>query len=301
MIVELFGPPAAGKTTLAHALATALEKNGCSVELIVSSRPAERGPIQVESARAWARCRAALAAPLSRAVKLVSAVPILLGAQNDDITANLMDLLPPRTLLWSVRYRRYLSLLSSSWKSASTSDRIVIFDQGFFTALCSLALLAQSADRGTIERGLRLVPRPNLLIHLDAPRETLEARIRERLRRQGAVERLFEFDLQTNLEQIETTNEVAYMLQEQGAHMMHVSCLDRGLLEAAVDRVVREAKLWNEWIGHQPNRGTCLPVERRQGRDRNDRDHSGLASQWDSLPPLLRDGAPSGLPDDAKF
>jgi thymidylate kinase len=292
MIVELFGPPAAGKTTLAHALATALEKNGCSVELIVSSRPAERGPIQVERARALARCRAALAAPLSRAVKLVSAVPILLGAQNDDITANLMDLLPPRTLLWSVRYRRYLSLLSSSWESASASDRIVIFDQGFLTALCSLALLAQSADRGMIERGLGLIPRPNLLIHLDAPRETLEARIRERLRRQGAVERLFEFDLQTNLEQIETTNEVAQMLQEQGFRMMHVSCLDRGLLGEAVDRLVREAKLWNEWIGHQ---------QRRQGRDRSDRDHSGLASQWDSLPPLSRDGAPSGLPDDAKF
>jgi thymidylate kinase len=292
MIVELFGPPAAGKSTLAHALATALEKNGCSVELIVSSRPAERGPIQVESARALARCRAALAAPLSRAVKLVSAVPILLGAQNDDITASLMDLLPPRTLLWSVRYRRYLSLLSSSWKLASTSDRIVIFDQGFFTALCSLVLLARSADRETIERGLRLIPRPNLLIHLDAPRETLEARIRERLRRQGAVERLFEFDLQTNLGQIETTNEVAQMLQEQGFRMMHVSCLDRDLLEAAVDRLVCEAKLRNEWIGHQ---------QRRQGRDRSDRDHSGLASQWDSLPPLSRDGAPSGLPDDAKF
>jgi thymidylate kinase len=301
MIVELFGPPAAGKTTLAHALATALERNGCSVELIVSSRPAERGPTQVESARAWARCRAALAAPVSRAVKLVSAVPIFLGAQNDDITANLMDLLPPRTLLWSLRYRRYLSLLSSSWKSASASDRIVIFDQGFHTALCSLALLAEFADRWMIERGLRLIPRPHLLIHLDAPRETLEARIRERLRRQGAVERLFEFDLQTNLEQIETTNEVAQMLQAQGFRMMHVSCLDRDLLEAAVDRLVREAKLRNEWIGHQSSRGTYLPVECRQGRDRSGRDHSGLAAQWDSLPPLSRDGAPSELPDDAKF
>jgi thymidylate kinase len=301
MIVELFGPPAAGKTTLARALAAALGKNGCNVELIVSSRPAERDPIQVESTRALARCRAALAAPLSRAAKLVSAVPIFLGAQNDDITANLMDLLPPRTLLWSVRYRRYLSLLSSSWKLASTSDRIVIFDQGFLTALCSLVLLAGSADRRVIGRALELIPRPNLLIHLDAPRETLKARIRERLRRQGAVERLFEFDLQTNLEQIETTNEVAQMLQEQGFRMMHVSCLDRGLLEEAVDRVVREAKLRNDRIGHQPSRGTCLPVERRQGRDRSDRYHSGLASQWDSLPPLLRDGAPSELPDDAKF
>jgi thymidylate kinase len=301
MIVELFGPPAAGKTTLAHALATALEKNGCNVDLIVSSRPAERDTIQVEGTRALARCRATLAAPLSRAAKLVSAVPIFLGAQNDNITASLMDLLPPRTLLWSVRYRRYLSLLSHSWKSASTSDQIVIFDQGFVTALCSLVLLSQSADHGTIERGLGLIPRPNLLVRLDAPRETLEARIRERLRRQGAVERLFEFDLQTNLEQIETTNEVAQMLQKQGFRMIHVSCLDRGLLEEAVDRVVREAKLWNERIGHQPNRGTCLPVERKQGLDRSDRHHSSPASQWNSLPPLLRDGAPSELPDDAKF
>ena len=260
MIVELFGPPAAGKTTLAHALATALENNGCNVELIVSSRPAERAPIQVESTRALARCRAALTAPLSRAAKLVSAVPIFLGVQNDDITASLMDLLPPRTLLWSVRYRRFLSLLSCSWKIASTSDRIVIFDQGFLTALCSMALLSRSVDRSVIARGLALIPRPNLLIRLDAPRETLEARLRARLDRQGAVERLFEFDLQTNLQQIETTSDVARMLQEQGGRMMHVSSLDRRLLEKAVDRIVREAKSWDEEID-PVNR---LLVERRR-------------------------------------
>jgi thymidylate kinase len=301
MIIELFGPPAAGKTTLAHALATALERDGYNIELIVSSRPAERASIQVESMGALFRCRAALAAPLSRAAKLASAVPFLLGTPNDDTTANLMDLLPPRTLLWSVRFRRYLSLLSSSWKLASTSSRIVIFDQGFLTALCSLVLLAESVNRRVIGWGLELIPRPNLLIHLDAPRETLEARIRERLRRQGAVERLFEFDLQTNLKQIETTNEVVHMLQEQGVHMMQVNCLDRRLLEEAVDRIVRETRRWEEESNEGLHRGSCRPAAPKPGRGQATRSHSGLTSQLDSLPRVLRDRAPSELPDDAKF
>jgi thymidylate kinase len=249
MIIELFGPPAAGKTTLARALATALEKNGFDVQLIVSPRPAERGPIQVETTRALSSYRTALTAPLSRAAKLVSAAPVLLaGARSDQLTASLMDLLPLRTLLWSVRYRRYLSLLSRSWRMAASSDRIVIFDQGFLTALCSMALLARFVDRSVIVRGLALIPRPNLLIRLDAPREELEVRLRARIARQGAIERLFEFDLQTNLQQIETTNDVAHMLQEQGGRMMHVSSLDRRLLEKAVDRIAREAKSWDEEI-----------------------------------------------------
>jgi hypothetical protein len=116
------------------------------------------------------------------------------------------------------------------------------------TALCSMALLTRSVDRSIMVRALALIPRPDLLIRLDAPRETLEARLRARLGRQGTLERLFEFDLQTNLQQIETTNDVAHMLHEQGGRMMHVSSLDRRLLENAVDRIVREARSWNEEI-----------------------------------------------------
>ena len=91
MIIELFGPPAVGKTTLAHALATELEKNGFDIQLIMSSRPAERGSIQIESTRALSWWRTALAAPLSRTAKLVSAGPVLLaGARSDELTASLM-------------------------------------------------------------------------------------------------------------------------------------------------------------------------------------------------------------------
>jgi thymidylate kinase len=249
MIIELFGPPAAGKTTLAYALATALEQKGFDVQLIVSSRPAERRAVRVDSTRVLSGRVSALTAPLSRAAKLVSAAPVLLGAvPSDELTASLMELLPPRTILWSVRYRRFLSLLSRSWKLASTSDRIVIFDQGFVTALCSMALLARSVDRSVIVRGLALIPRPNLLVRLNAPRETLEARIRARLGGQGAIERLFEFDLQTSLKQIDTTSDVADMLQEQGARMMDVNSLDRRLLEKAVDRIVRRAESWHAEI-----------------------------------------------------
>jgi thymidylate kinase len=245
MIIELFGPPAAGKTTLAHALAATLKKNGFDVQLMASSRPAER--VQVERNRPLSWCRTVLAAPLSRATKLFTPA-LLAGARNDELTESLMDLLPARTLWWSVRYRRFLFLLSRSWKIASTSDQIVIFDQGFMTALCSMALLARSVDRSAMIRGLALIPRPNLLVRLDAPREILEARLRARLARQGTVERWLEFDLKTSLQQIETTSEVAHMLQQQGGHMMHVSSLDRCLLEKAVDRIVREAKYWDEDI-----------------------------------------------------
>jgi thymidylate kinase len=244
MIIELFGPPAAGKTTLARALATALEKNGFDVQLMASSRPAERGSVQAEGNRALSWYRTAVGAPLSRAAKLVSAAPALLAvARSDELTASLMELLPSRTVWWSVRFRRFLFLLSRSWTKASTSDRIVIFDQGFITLLCSMALLARSADRSVVARGLALIPRPHLLVRLDAPTETLEARLCGRLGRQGAIERWFEFDLQTSLQQIGMTSEVSHMLQQQGCHMLHVSSIDHRQLEIAVDRIVREIKL----------------------------------------------------------
>jgi len=303
MIVELFGAPAAGKTTLAYALAASLTEDGRKVELVLSSRPAERDPIRLESARALSCLRAAAVAPLSRGAKLLTALPILLGARHDSITANLMDLMRPRGLLWSVRYRRYLCLLSSSWQKAAISDHIGIFDQGFLTAVCSLALLSRCSYQRVIGRGLELIPRPNLLIHVAAPRQILEARLRQRLGRQGAIERLFEFDLKTNLQQIETTSEVVHMLQQQGFPILQVSCLDRRQLEGAVKRIMREVKLWRQGIDARLDQGPCLFTARRQGGggDRANRYHAGLPLPEAALPSLYSDGASSELSDDAQL
>jgi hypothetical protein len=66
------------------------------------------------------------------------------------------------------------------------------------------------------------------------------------------------------------TNEVADMYRESGGRMMHVSSLDRRMLEEEVDRIVQRVKSWNE-----------------------------KADLADRSP--LRDGPWSGLPNDAQF
>jgi thymidylate kinase len=224
VIVEFFGPPAAGKTTLASALAATLEQNGLGAELIMSSRPAERAPIRSGTTEAFTLLRTGLLAPLMRAAKVVSAVPLIFpGAPGDPVVANLLNLLPPRNVLWSIRYHRYLSRLCRSWRMARASDRIVIFDQGFVSALSSLALLSRCADPNAVTRGLELIPRPDILICLEAPRRLLELRLRERLGRQGVTERLFELSLDENLQQIAVTRDLVTILQEQGWPMTHVS------------------------------------------------------------------------------
>ena len=41
MVVEIFGPPAVGKTTLSRALAERLRERGFAVDLALSYRPSE--------------------------------------------------------------------------------------------------------------------------------------------------------------------------------------------------------------------------------------------------------------------
>lgn len=243
MIIELFGPPGAGKTTFAHALTTALRESGHVVELTLSYRPAE--------CASWPQSRrstapeswvAPVAHRLSRPLLEMLAIarnPFALS-QGIGAAAGFVRLLPPRNMAVALRLSQYILRLLHSWYHASAARHIVLFDQAFVQVVCSLALLGRAPDEALIARALDCSPRPDLLIRLDAPLDTLAARLRDRVRRQSALERLLEPDLKTNLEQIRIIDHVHELLRGRAQFVMSASSLDEGSLRASVKHIEKE-------------------------------------------------------------
>jgi hypothetical protein len=106
--------------------------------------------------------------------------------------------------------------------------------------LCSMALLSDPIDRSALARGLALVPRADLLIHVDAPRAALESRLQERVRRRRAFERLFGNEIGLWLRQAEIAAILAEMIAGRGPALVRVRSGDRSELDAAVHTIVRE-------------------------------------------------------------
>ena len=224
MIIELFGPPAAGKTTFARALAARLREGGHPVELMLSYRPSENGdplatgpasPLPMAVMRRFTR-------PAIEFLWTAGHMPGETG--RTDTAAALLGILTPRSLLWSGRLRQYITRLDVAWRRAAQSKRTVIVDQGFVQAVCSLILLGRSPQPDLARQALTLIPRADLLIRLAAPREVLRARLEARRQSQSWMEKLLELDTETNLSSIEIVETLTTMLEQQG---QHVATIDR--------------------------------------------------------------------------
>jgi hypothetical protein len=243
MIVEFFGPPGVGKTTFARVLIARMRQEGLSAQLALSWRPAEGSPtgrrlvmLPNQSAAVIRR----LGRPL---VDLIAMARHPRSNRHGIGTAlNLLWTLPPRSIVWTLRLSQYLCRLSSAWHHASMSDDIFLFDQAFVQALCTLILVAQSAGVDAIARAVDSVPKPDLLVRLDAPKALLEARLCDRMSTQGAIERLFEFDLQTNLESKRVIGELDNLLQERGWAITCGSSIDQSSLSDCADQLMEKIK-----------------------------------------------------------
>ncbi|MGT2467069.1 AAA family ATPase [Mesorhizobium atlanticum] len=211
MIVELFGPPGSGKTTLAHVLAIRLREDGYRAEVVRSYRPAIRsGALDLGVLLFVSRIVSAI----------ISTAGVICSRRNggSSLSQSLLMLraMPPKKPIWRARIWQQILKLSHAWDRAKTAQDILIFDEGYVQAVGSLALLNGNADRSALETLLRDVPVADLTIRVLAPRAMVAARLRGRMEREPPAERLFEADFEVNMRSLSVFETISDILAVSG-------------------------------------------------------------------------------------
>jgi thymidylate kinase len=238
MIIELFGAPGAGKTTFAQALATRLRGNGQTVGLMLSYRPAENSPATDMHDHQVSPVLRRLARPLAETLTMVRH-PVSFS-HHLSAAQDLIKTMPPSHNLWRLRLAQNLSRLSRAWSQALKAEHIVLFDQAFVQAVCSLALLCESSNQRLISRALDKSPEADLLVLLQAPADVLEARLCERQQHESRMERLLEFDLATNLRSSAVIDCMLELLLSKGRQVAIVTSLDQHSLQDGLESIERQ-------------------------------------------------------------
>lgn len=238
MIVEFFGPPAAGKTTLAVALAERLNEGGFDVQLRLSSRPGEESLGRMGDGRHASRSPLGLTARrlLRPAYELTVAA---MQSSTDRCDGHYSDLLARELargqILRFLRIKQYLIRLANAWTRAMRKKEICIFDQGYIQIIATIMLYQPDLSDAELVALADMAPKSDLVIFVDTSVDEIETRLVQRRRMLGRMGWLFEDDLGAVRRRALAAAHLDALLNQSGRKVLSIRSGD----DASLDRCIR--------------------------------------------------------------
>lgn len=166
MIVELYGLPTSGKTTLAARLVARLIEAGVAARLATANEPTQI---------------ARLIRRLTKLRDVFCALTFVSGPAGD--ARHLLSLFPQNDRWRAIRLWQYLIHLRSLYASAAGRNEVLVLDQGALQAIFSLVVCGSFCSDECLEDALDKVPQPDLLVTLDTSPSIVAERLRTRCSR----------------------------------------------------------------------------------------------------------------------